>query len=176
MAWPMEHYKENLEKRLNENLPKELKDFTFTLKDPSTRGCGDAMQFIASSVERQDYFSAIMQQYSACCAFEQLNHFAYSRNSDFLVGPVINHYIRTLREYYRSGFAKKVILNTVQTPDLNDRPSGFLSQKDVSNGREHMYPAVYKWATGFEHVDIPVTNHNTGRIMHHIITFPITKL
>ena len=176
MAWYMAHYKERIELFLNDDqtLPAELKGFKFTVNDPGTKGSGDAMQLIVTHEKNDAHFSAILQQYPACCAFEQLNHFVYQGHKGAAsVGPILTHYIKTMRQYYRGRFAWKLVLNTVEEHD-GDRNAGF-HVEDAGEG-EFQYPAVHKWATQFEHVDIPVVNHNTSRIIHHIITFPIIKL
>jgi hypothetical protein len=180
MVWAMLHYKERFETNLNDEttLPAILKGFKFEVLDPGTKASGDGVQL---RVLKNDhiYFSGFFQQYAACCAFEQLNHFYYTgSDEEAVIFAMLNHYILTMRKSYRHQFAKKLVINTVQNYPVNEdgyakfrSDHGFIKAEECGDG-EHIYPLIYKWASQFEHVDTPVINHNTSRIIHHIITSP----
>ena len=180
MVWAMSHYKERFETNLNDSdtLPAILKGFKFEVLDPMMKASGDGVQLRVLAAG-EIYFCGFFQQYSACCAFEQLNHFQYGGGiEEAELFAALNHYIRIMRKSYRSQFASKLVVNTVQGYPTDEEGDpifrsnhGFLKANQCGDG-EHRYPLIHKWATQFEHVDVPVINHNTSRIIHHIITFP----
>lgn len=172
MPWAMEMYRERFNKDLNTQVPKELKNFKLFVDDPtSSYAVSGGVAFHAMS-EAIGSIKVIMQQYSACCAFEQLNYFSYSCKGE-KVPVFLDHVIKMMRRLYKPSYAQKLVINTVQQNPEKYSTESLPSDLDLKkmNGA-HYYPAMFKWATNQKKfIDTPVVNHNTGNIIHHIITF-----
>lgn len=171
MTWQMEMYRERFNAALNDNLPKELEGWKFKVEEPGDYGSPRCIRYMGQGPDGQ-IMSFYMQQYSACCAFEQLNHFHYSNNaSEKEVHAMIDHVIQVMRRSYRGRFAAKLVLNTVQQNYEEYRSkNGNLTGKTIRG--PFYYPHVHSWAIKQSFViDTPIVNHNTSNIIHHLICF-----
>src|ERR1700743_2351175 len=122
MAWAMEHYKARWEEILNGSILKKengVNNWHFQINDPKSYGSGDCVRLICRKTmgkklrdgEESLYpvFAAYFQQYPFCCAFDQMNGFDYSSSIEAEIPNLLKHYIKTMRENYRSQFAKQLM-------------------------------------------------------------------
>ena len=166
----MEMYREKFNTALNKKLPEELEGWQFRVEESGDYGSPRCVHYVGFAFGVN--MSFCMQQYPACCAFEQLNNFRYSDGvSEKQVHAFIDHVIKVMRTQFRSEFAKKLMLNTVQWN--SEDYSVYSTDLDPKKMKgKFYYPHVHSWAMKQKAVlDTPIVNHNTSNIIHHLICF-----